>query len=67
MKFINVLRIIGLIGLIITSIPLIAIYFTGRESPSTTITHLHVWIGIAFIIAAIISMIIKKKKQTKKI
>ncbi len=67
MKFINILRIIGFIGLIITSIPLVVKYFIGRESVSETITHLHVWIGIAFIITAIISMIMKKKEQTKNV
>lgn len=60
-KILNILRISAFIIVLITSIPLTINYFKGSEPEYEMITKLHVYVGIAFFIVAIASMIINKK------
>ncbi|BFN38246.1 hypothetical protein [Fidelibacter multiformis] len=63
LKLVTKLRIISLIALIITSVPLVITYWAGTEPRNPLITHLHVYIGILFTLLAIANMILMKKDK----
>ncbi len=60
-KIINVLRIIGFTGTILTSIPLFIHYLTKTTPHHRLIVHLHICLGILFILFAVTSMVINKR------
>lgn len=62
-KTITSIRMITFIVTLITTIPLFINYIVGSEPTHQLIVHLHVWFGLVFFIAAITSMIIKKKME----
>jgi len=61
MKLVNVLKIIGFVGTLLTSIPLFALYIKGIKPGNPMIIHLHVWLGLLFILFAVTSMVINKR------
>ncbi len=61
-KILDHIRTTTFIILLLTSIPLFINYILGRESSKELIIHLHVWIGLLFLILAIISMRLRRKK-----
>ncbi|MCD6234145.1 MAG: hypothetical protein J7K63_03790 [Candidatus Marinimicrobia bacterium] len=63
LKLVTKLRIIFLIALIITSIPLVITYWTGTEIRNPLIIHLHVYIGILFTLMAIANMVLMKQEK----
>ena len=65
-KVFTILRTTTFAALILTSIPLIVNYLRNIEPEHLLITHLHVWFGVAFIISAIVSMIMQKKEAKNK-
>jgi len=62
-NLINISKILTLIVVSITSIPLCISYFSGNEPNFSIVTILHVVFGIVFIISAFSSMILNKKKK----
>jgi hypothetical protein len=62
MKIISVLKMIGFIGTILTSIPLFILYVSGIEPSHSLMIHLHVWFGLLFIIFAVTNMIMNKRQ-----
>lgn len=66
MKILNIVRMISFVITLLTSIPLINSYLRDVNPKFPIFTHLHVWFGVIFIITAIISMILQKRKQNKK-
>ncbi len=54
-------RTVAFVLTVLTIIPLFIKYLTGQESSNTLIIDLHVWIGLAFVILATVSMIKKRK------
>jgi hypothetical protein len=67
MKIISALKMIGFIGTILTSIPLFILYIKGIEPSHRIMIHLHVWLGLLFIIFAVTNMIKDKQKGKQKI
>ncbi len=65
-KVFTILRMISFVALILTSIPLFVNYLRDIEPEHLLITHFHVWLGLAFIISAIVSMIMQKKEAKNK-
>lgn len=65
-KVLTILRTGTFAALILTSIPLFVNYLRNIEPEHQLITHLHVWFGLAFIIFAIIGMIMQKKEAKSK-
>jgi amino acid permease len=63
LKLLAKLRIASLVALIMTSVPLVITYWTGTEHGNHLITHLHVYIGIIFILLAVVNMILMKKEK----
>jgi hypothetical protein len=63
LKLVTKLRIISLIALIITSVPLVISYWAGTEPRNPIITHLHVYIGILFVVLAVTNMILMKREK----
>ena len=63
MKVISVLRMVGFIGTILTSIPLFIFYITNQEPHSFLLVHMHVWLGVMFIIFAVTNMIMIKRSK----
>lgn|GEM_PF-693537 len=65
MKIISALKMVGFVGTVLTSIPLLYFYISNQSPKSFTIVHLHVWLGVMFIIFAATNMIMIKqaKKQ----
>ncbi|MCK4530969.1 MAG: hypothetical protein KAU44_07300 [Candidatus Marinimicrobia bacterium] len=61
-KVFTMLRMTTFAGTVLTSIPLFINYLRDIEPEHQLITHLHVWFGLAFVIFAIISMIMQKKE-----
>lgn len=61
MKLINVLRIIGFTGTILTSLPLFVHYLAKTAPDHRLIVHLHIWLGILFILFAVTGMVINKR------
>lgn len=64
-KIINIGRIITFIATLLTTIPLFINYILGISPKNQLIVHLHVWFGLLFLIFAIISMVMQKKKSRK--
>jgi len=56
-KLFKILCIISFVLVAVTSIPLFIKYLTGSPAESRLIIDLHVWLGIAFIIFALIRII----------
>ncbi len=65
-KALTLLRTTTFIVLILTSIPLFVNYLRGITPEHLLITHLHVWFGLAFIVFAIIGMMMQKKEAKNK-
>lgn len=65
MKVLSVLRMIGFIGTALTSIPLFFFYVSNQEPKNHMLVHLHVWLGLMFIVFAVSSMIINKRAKNK--
>ena len=57
-KLFKVLCIISFVLVAVTSIPLFIKYLTGSQMGSRLIIDLHVWFGMAFIVFALIRIII---------
>jgi uncharacterized membrane protein len=66
MRIISVLRMIGFIGTILTSIPLFISYVSNQDPKTLLIVHLHVWLGLLFIAFAVTSMIMNKRAERQK-
>ena len=66
MKLINVLRIIGFTGTILTSLPLFVHYLTKTVPDHRIIVHLHVWLGFLFIMFAVTSMIMNRRAKNNR-
>lgn len=66
MKIISILRIIGFIGTILTSIPLFISYISNHDPGNPLIVHLHVWLGVLFIVFAVTNMIMNKRAEKQK-
>jgi len=66
MKVIAIIKMIGFVGTVLTSIPLFVMYLSHREAKSVLVSHLHVWFGVVFIIFAITNMIMIKKSDKQK-
>jgi cytochrome b561 len=62
-KLFKILMRVSFIILVLTSIPLFIKYLTGASPGSKFIIGLHVWVGIFFIVIAIVRMIIFKCKE----
>ncbi|MBN1997050.1 hypothetical protein JW935_05820 [candidate division KSB1 bacterium] len=56
-------RMVSFIVTLLSTIPLFVHYVMGTHPKKEIITHLHVWFGLAFIIFAVMSMVMKKRKQ----
>lgn len=67
MKIISVLKMIGFIGTILTSIPLFILYVSGIKPSHSLMIHLHVWFGLLFIIFAVTNMIMNKRQGKQNI
>ncbi|MDD2550702.1 MAG: hypothetical protein PHD00_11475 [Bacteroidales bacterium] len=65
MKIVSLLKMIGFIGTILTSIPLLYFYISNQDPENLLVVHLHVWLGVMFIIFAIANMIMIKRTKTK--
>jgi hypothetical protein len=65
MKFIQIGRIGTFIITLLSTIPLFITYLMGKEPVNQVIVHIHVWVGLAFFVFALISMIVQgqRKKQ----
>lgn len=63
LKRVTKLRIVSLITLIITSVPLVITYWAGTVPRNPLITHLHVYIGILFVVLAFTNMILMKREK----
>ncbi len=61
-KILDFILKISFIILLFTSIPLFVNYILGQEPSKQLIVHLHVWVGLLFLILAIISMKLQKNK-----
>ena len=61
MKIVSVFKMIGFIGTIITSIPLFISYISNQSPKNSLIVHLHICLGLLFIIFAISDMIMIKR------
>lgn len=66
MKIISMLKMIGFIGTILSSIPLFIFYISGQPPKNFLLVHLHVWLGAMFIVFAITNMVIKKRAEKQK-
>lgn len=62
MKIISTLKLVGFIGIILTSIPLFILYILDIEPNHRLMIHLHVWLGLLFIIFAVTNMIMNKRQ-----
>lgn len=61
MRLLNIGRTVTFLVMVLSSIPMFVNFLTGREPERQLIVNLHVWFGLAFIIFAVISMVIQKK------
>ncbi|MDD2196488.1 MAG: hypothetical protein PHE03_11250 [Bacteroidales bacterium] len=66
MKIISVVRMIGFIGTILTSIPLFYFYISTQTPKNFLLVHLHVWLGVLFIVFAVTNMIMNKRAERQK-
>jgi len=61
MKTVSVIKMIGFLGTVLTSIPLFVLYLSHQEPKSALVSHMHIWFGAVLIIFAITNMVMFKK------
>ena len=65
-KFMNTLRIITFLILLLSSVPMLKHHFAGNKPEHDLLIHLHVLFGLIFIIVTVINMIMNRKARNVK-